>query len=247
MSTGRKLFLAGFAALALAFLAFTALFLYRPAKVVGVDGDSLGESISSELGRYSPSGACDKAGGGRWKCAIVIEPEPGSGGGPVTYRATSNDAGCWQARSPNAFGQRKSLSGVSDEADAVAFGAAARAVGRLFGLDADLGELGEGGVEVVDAEGDVVVAGAVVVLGDAVVVGQLQARVLAGHRHEDVDRLVADRHPPHLLEAELLVEIDRAIDVADPVAGVEKGGHGWRSRLPRVQTPHKQVTPRRFR
>ena len=111
MSTGRNHFLAGFAALALAFLAFTALFLYRPAKVVGVDGDSLGESISSELGRYSPSGACDKAGGGRWKCAIVIEPEPGSGGGPVTYRATSNDAGCWQARSPNAFGQRKSLSG----------------------------------------------------------------------------------------------------------------------------------------
>ena len=56
------------------------------------------------------------------------------------------------------------------------------------------------------------------------VVGQLEARVLAGQRHEDVDRLVADRHPPHLLEAELLVEGDRAVDVADPVAGVEEAG-----------------------
>ena len=57
------------------------------------------------------------------------------------------------------------------------------------------------------------------------VVGQLEARVLAGQAHEDVDRLVADRHPAGLLEAELLVEGDRAVDVADPVAGVEVGGH----------------------
>lgn len=111
MSSGRKLFLAGFAALALAFLALTALFLYRPAKVIGVDGDSLGESISSELGSYSPSGTCDEAGGGRWKCAIVIEPDPGSGGGDVVYRAESDDSGCWHARSPTAMRVRKNLSG----------------------------------------------------------------------------------------------------------------------------------------
>ena len=57
----------------------------------------------------------------------------------------------------------------------VALGAAAGAVGRLFGLDAVGGEALEGGVEVVDDEGDVVVAGAVLVGGDAVVVGQLEA------------------------------------------------------------------------
>ena len=62
----------------------------------------------------------------------------------------------------------------------MALGATAGAVGGLFGLDAEVGEAGEGGVEVVDAEGDVVVAGAVVVLGDAVVVGQLEAGVFAG-------------------------------------------------------------------
>lgn len=111
MSTGRKLFLVGFAALALAFLALTGLFLYRPARVIGVHGDSLGESISSELGRYSPSGTCDEAPNGRWECAIVIEPDPGSGGGDVVYRAESDDSGCWHARSPTFKGQRKNLSG----------------------------------------------------------------------------------------------------------------------------------------
>ena len=39
---------------------------------------------------------------------------------------------------------------------------------------------------------------------------------------EDVDGLVADGHPPALLEAERLVEGDAAIDVADPIAGVNE-------------------------
>src|SRR3954447_24472171 len=119
--------------------------------------------------------------------------------------------------------------GIADEADAVALGAAAGAVGGLFGLDPQLRQAGEGVVEVaVDEQGDVVVAAAVLVAGDAVVVGELEARVFAGQGHEDVDRLLADRHPPHLFEAELLVEGDRAVDLADPVAGVEERGHRWR-------------------
>src|SRR6188474_155393 len=121
--------------------------------------------------------------------------------------------------------------GIAQEADAVALGAAAGAVGRLFGLDALGGECLERSVEVVDREGDVVVAAAVVVGVDTVVVGQLEARVFAGQGHEDVDRLVADRHAPHLFEAERLVEGDRALDVADPVAGVQEGRH-MRARLP---------------
>lgn len=111
MSTGRKLFLVAFAALALAFLALTALFLYRPALVIGANGESLGESISSELGSYSPSGVCDEAANGGWDCVIVIEPDPGSGGGDVAYGAESDDSGCWHARSPTAMRVRKNLSG----------------------------------------------------------------------------------------------------------------------------------------
>ena len=79
---------------------------------------------------------------------------------------------------------------------------------------------------------DVVVARAQVVRVDAVVVGQLEHRILARQVHEDVDRLVADRPYAGLLEAELLVEGHGAVDVADAVAGVEvaHGVHG-RERL----------------
>ena len=59
----------------------------------------------------------------------------------------------------------------------MALGAAAGAVGRLLRVDVLLGQGGEGPVEVVDGEGDVVVAGSEVVGVDAVVVGQLQPRV----------------------------------------------------------------------
>jgi hypothetical protein len=56
------------------------------------------------------------------------------------------------------------------------------------------------------------------------VVGQLEPRLVAVFRkaHEDVDRLVADRHPALFHEPERLVEGDRAIDFEDPVAGVDQ-------------------------
>jgi hypothetical protein len=73
-------------------------------------------------------------------------------------------------------------------------------------------------VHVRHGDGDVVVARPELVLGDAVVVGQLEARAVAGQAHEDVDRLVADRLAAELLEAERLVERDRAVDIADAVA-----------------------------
>jgi hypothetical protein len=71
----------------------------------------------------------------------------------------------------------------------------------------------------------VAIAGADVVgLGLAVVERQLQPRVVAvlGLVHEDVGRLVADRRAADLLEAQRLVEGDRAVDVGDPVAGVDQ-------------------------
>src|SRR3954451_15133706 len=103
--------------------------------------------------------------------------------------------------------------------------ALAHAVGRLLGLDALVLQVREGRIEVGRRDRDVVVAGAELVGLDAVVEGQLQAVLVAGQAHEDVDRLVADRHAPALLEAEGLVEGDRAVDVADAVAGVDERGH----------------------
>src|SRR3954468_9871725 len=101
----------------------------------------------------------------------------------------------------------------------------ADAVRRLLRLDALVLEVLERRVEVRRGDRDVVVAGAELVGVDAVVVRELEAVVVAGQAHEDVDRLVADRHAPALLEAEGLVEGDGAVDVADAVAGVDERGH----------------------
>ena len=95
---------------------------------------------------------------------------------------------------------------IADEADPRA--ALAHPVRRLLGLDALARRAAERAVEVVDGQRDVVVAGAELVGVDAVVVGQLEPVAVAGQAHEDVDRLVADRHPAALLEAERLVEGD---------------------------------------
>src|SRR3954451_14152839 len=101
----------------------------------------------------------------------------------------------------------------------------ADAVGRLLRLDALVLEVLERRVEVRRGDRDVVVAGAELVGVDAVVVRELEAVLVAGQAHEDVDRLFADRQAPALLEAEALVEGDRAVDVADAIAGVDERGH----------------------
>src|SRR4029079_7160017 len=112
---------------------------------------------------------------------------------------------------------------VPHEADPRA--ALADGVGRLLRLDPLLLELVERSVEVGRGDRDVVVAGAELVRVDAEVVGQLEAVLVSGQPHEDVDGLVADRHAAALLESEGGVEGDRAVDVADAVAGVDERGH----------------------
>src|SRR5262249_31619576 len=58
----------------------------------------------------------------------------------------------------------------------------------------------------------------------AEVVGELQARRVTVARliHEHVDRLVADWDAARLLEAQGLVEGDRAVDVGDSIAGMDQ-------------------------
>src|SRR3954470_4459609 len=128
----------------------------------------------------------------------------------------------------------RAVSGTLDQFHAVAVGIAheaesgaalADAIWRLLWLDAALRELREHLVEVLDRDRDVVVARAELVGVDAVVVGQLQARPVAVEAHEDVDRLIADREASDLLHAEGLVERNRAVDVPDPVTGVDQLTH----------------------
>src|SRR5215207_3534927 len=109
---------------------------------------------------------------------------------------------------------------VTDEAQPRA--ALAHGIGRLLRLDAHAGETLERAVHVLDGDRDVVVARAELVALDAVVVGQLEARAVAGQAHEDVDRLVADREAADLLEAEFLVELDGSVDVADAITRMDE-------------------------
>src|SRR6185295_16317665 len=112
---------------------------------------------------------------------------------------------------------------VADEAEPRA--AFAHRVGRALGLDPLPRELLERPVEVVHAQRDVAVGGAELVRVDAEVVGELEPVAVSGQAHEDVDRLVADRQLAPLLEAERLIESDRAVAIGDPVARVDELGH----------------------
>src|SRR5436305_4263314 len=111
--------------------------------------------------------------------------------------------------------------GVADEAQARA--AVAHRVRRALVLDALFGELSERLVEVAGGDRDMAVAGAELIwLVVSNVVGQLESRLgpVLGESHEDIYGLIPDRQPPHLLKSKGPVELDRAVDIRDPVAGV---------------------------
>jgi len=117
MTTKKKLIVSGLAFGALALVATFGIFLYRPATVTGVDGHQLGTSIAREIGRHAGDGSCDHASSDRWRCSIVIEPDPGSGGGDVAYLAKSNRWGCWQAWRVRQEPRRRSLHACIDLLD----------------------------------------------------------------------------------------------------------------------------------
>lgn len=84
---------------AIAVVGVGALFAYRPALVIGVRGHLLGSSIRGVLGReHFSAGSCREVAEGHWECSMLFEPDPGSGGGPVRYMATTDSLGCWKAK-----------------------------------------------------------------------------------------------------------------------------------------------------
>jgi hypothetical protein len=107
--------------------------------------------------------------------------------------------------------------------------ALADGVRRALRLDALPRQRREGRVEVVDADGDVAVAGTEVVRPAVVVEGQLELLVLAGHAEEVVRRLLlAVAHDVHVaakLEPERLVEGPALLRIGDPVHRVEVARH----------------------
>src|SRR5919198_2039333 len=151
---------------------------------------------------------------------------------------------------------RRNLCGLRglDELDPVPVGIAheaqarpalPHAIGRALGLDSLSGEALQRRVEIVDRDRDVPVAGAELVAVDAEFVRQLEPIAVAGEAHEDVDRLVADRQPAALLEAERLVEGDRPVDVGDAVAGMNElhTGRAYRLHVVPQQPKENAVDP----
>src|SRR5581483_5755647 len=116
---------------------------------------------------------------------------------------------------------------VPDEADPGAAGA--HLIRRPLRLDALLRQRRERRVEVLDAEGDMAVAGAEVVRPTVMVERQLELGVVAGRREEVVRSLQLavpdDRRLAPELEAERLVEGAAAVEVGDPHHRVQVAGH----------------------
>lgn len=78
-----------------AILVLAAVAAYRPARIVGMDGDALGRSVAREL-RFSnpdnPTGVCRQA-ADVWECTII-----NSSDAPVDSATVRTDAdGCWSA------------------------------------------------------------------------------------------------------------------------------------------------------
>lgn len=76
------------------------LMVARPARVVGVTGPSLADSLTgaSETAR----GSCEEVEGGRldetaWRCSVA---GPGGSGIGARYTAQADEWGCWDARRP---------------------------------------------------------------------------------------------------------------------------------------------------
>ncbi|MGH2963965.1 MAG: hypothetical protein ACRDMH_01105 [Solirubrobacterales bacterium] len=90
-----------------------AAFCYRPATILGVDGDALSHSVGS-----GDLNGCKDGGDGRWECSM-----PANGGSSaVDYAVKTRSFGCWDAtRVERASSRRfpKQLSGCINLIDVV--------------------------------------------------------------------------------------------------------------------------------
>jgi len=91
--------------IALLFLALLASLAFRPAVMLGIDGETLAHSVDSKLPSIGDPGHCERVTDGGWICHVLFEDDPGSGGEYVVYEVTANGLGCWHATRP--AGSRK--------------------------------------------------------------------------------------------------------------------------------------------
>jgi hypothetical protein len=71
-------------------------FCYRPATILGVDGDALAHSVGG--GNLLDTNRCKDTGNGRWRCFIL--DTRGSSTRRVDYVVKTRSFGCWDATRP---------------------------------------------------------------------------------------------------------------------------------------------------
>ncbi len=76
-------------AVVLVVLVVLGAFAYRPATVIGIDGDALAHSIGG--GQLVADSTCREIADSRWRCQIS------SGSDSTTYSVTTKAFGCWEA------------------------------------------------------------------------------------------------------------------------------------------------------
>jgi hypothetical protein len=78
-----------------------AAFCYRPATILGVDGDALAHSVGG--GDLFNDSRCKGTGDGRWQCSIA-DPQ---NSGAVDYAVNTRSFGCWDATRKGPGPERK--------------------------------------------------------------------------------------------------------------------------------------------
>jgi hypothetical protein len=101
MQRRKQAILAAAAVVALGVVALLAALAFRPALVLGTDGDALAHSVDSRLPSIGDPGHCRRGANGDWHCHLLFEQDAGSGGGYVAYEVVADRFGCWRATRPS--------------------------------------------------------------------------------------------------------------------------------------------------
>jgi hypothetical protein len=100
MGRRKRAAIVAMATLAVLVIAVLASLAFRPALLLGIEGNALARSVDSKLPSVGDPGHCERGEDNRWLCHVLFEQDPGSGGDYVVYRVRADGLGCWHAVRP---------------------------------------------------------------------------------------------------------------------------------------------------
>jgi hypothetical protein len=93
------------------------LLAYRPATVLGIDGETLANSLGEELGLVPGKRECEKQADDEWRCSLSGGSSEGGGG---MFVVSTRAFGCWDAEQVSSAagpGTPRPVSGCIDAFD----------------------------------------------------------------------------------------------------------------------------------